>query len=91
MLVNMELHALLLTQRHIGAADVFAAPPARKARRNAPKEKCRSEKGVKTTIKGKRTRAKKPRKIPSVHMDHPDWRLSLSALSYLDAADELQG
>ena len=73
MLVNIELHALLVTQRHIGAADVFAAPPARKARRNAPKENCKSEKGVKTTIKGKRTRAKKPRKIPSVHMDHPDW------------------
>jgi hypothetical protein len=48
----------------IGAADAFAAPPARKARRNAPKEKCKSEKGVKTTIKGKRTWAKKPRKIP---------------------------
>jgi hypothetical protein len=26
-----------------------------------------------TTIKRKRTRAKKPKKIPSVHMDHPDW------------------
>jgi hypothetical protein len=48
-----------------------AAPPARKARRNAPKQKRKSEKGV--TSKGKRTRAKKPRKIPSVHMDHPDW------------------
>ena len=38
--------------------------PPLQARRNAPKEKCKSEKGVKTTIKGKRTWAKKPRKIP---------------------------
>jgi hypothetical protein len=28
---------------------------------------------VETTIKRKRTKTKKPRKIPSVHMDHPDW------------------
>ena len=63
-----------------------AVPPARKARRNAPKEtrKKTAIKGKRTTATKPRTRAKKPRKIPSVHMDHPDWPwpLDLCMLRY---------
>jgi len=60
------------------AAAATATPPARKAR-SSPKKTRKSagplqtSRGAETTIKRKRTRAKKPKKIPSVHMDHPDW------------------
>ena len=61
------------------AAAATATPPARKARSSAPRKTRKSagseqtSRGAETTIKRKRTRAKKPKKIPSVHMDHPDW------------------
>ena len=59
--------------------DAAAAPPARKARRTAPRETRKSagpkqtSKGKKTTVKRKRTRTKKPRKIAALRMGHPDW------------------
>ena len=56
------------------------APPARKARLTAPKETRKSSKGVKRTVKRKRVVAKTPEKIPSVHMDHPDWPWPLDLL-----------